>query len=172
MAEELQCKAGRVIQAARVTHNANRRRVLMREAFDLARRASALQGMTERGKRTLPFAEGYQLRLSNGGGGSLWIDLNVENRAEAIWAAYALATACAEQYQAYELWDGSDRLLVDQEIVSIWPDTAEEVCAATQQAVVECEEVLLRSHATLAFSRKLLKETETLESRLAHRQPV
>ena len=169
-AERLQSKAWQVIQAARITRNPGRRRLLMREAFDLARRASVLRhGAIEQRNGTVPFTEGYQLRLRNGEGGSLWIDQNVEHRAEAIWAAYALATACTEQYQAYELWDGPDRLLAEREIASIWPDTAEEVSAATQQTVVECEELLLRSHATLAFSRVLLRKTQSLGSRLAHR---
>jgi hypothetical protein len=95
-AKDLERKAWRLIYKAKVTSDRNHRRLLMQEAFDLVKRAGALRQEEIGESDTPPFADGYQLRLSNGEGSTLWIDLDVESRVDAAWAAYALATACAE----------------------------------------------------------------------------
>ena len=169
-AQELERKAWRLIAAAKVAHDRNRRRLLMQEAFDLVRRVSTLrQPETGEIENVPPFADGYQLRLSNAEGRTLWIDLSVESRADAVWAAYALATGCAEEYEDFDLWDGSDHLL-NHQIASILSDTPQEVSLATQLAVIEREETLLQSHAKLAKSRKLLEETAALRYQLTTRE--
>ena len=169
-AKELERKAWRLIYKARATSDRNRRRLLMQEAFDLVKRVGTLRQLETGENQIAPFAEGYQLRLSNGDGSTLWIDLDVESRVEAAWAAYALATACAEEYEDFDLWDGSTQL-PGREILSIFADSPETVSTATQQTVLDQEEMLLRSHAKLARSRTLLRETALLRRRLtSHEQ--
>jgi hypothetical protein len=168
-AKELESKAWRLIYQARVTSDRNRRRLLMQEAFDLVKRVGALRHLEAGENDIAPFAEGYQLRLSNGEGSTLWIDLDVESRVEAAWAAYALATACAEEYEDFDLWDGATQL-PGREILSIFADSAEGVSTATQQAVLDQEERLLRSHAKLAGSRTLLEQTALLRKQLTSRE--
>ena len=169
-AKELERKAWRLIYKARATSDRNRRRLLMQEAFDLVKRAGTLRQL-ETGKTDIaPFAEGYQLRLSNGEGRTLWIDLDVESRVEAAWAASALATACAEEYEDFDLWDGSTQL-PGREILSIFADSPEGVSVVTQQAVLDLEEMLLRTHAKLACSRTLLKATALLRRQLTSQEP-
>ena len=168
-AKELERKAWRLIYEARVTSDRNRRRLLMQEAFDLVKRVGSLRKLETGESDVAPFAEGYQLRLSNGEGGTLWIDLDVESRVEAAWAAYALAAACAEEYEDFDLWDGSTQLS-GREILSVFADNPEGVSAAAQQAVLDREEVLLQSHAKLARSRTLLEETALLRRQLKSRK--
>ena len=168
-ARELERNAWRSIYTARAASDRNRRRLLMQEAFDLVKRAGTLRQLETGETDIAPFAEGYQLRLSNGEGGTLWIDLDVESRVEAAWAASALATACAEEFEDFDLWDGSTQL-PGREILSIFADSSEGVAAGTQQAVLDREEVLLQSHAKLARSRTLLEETALLRRQLKSRK--
>ena len=164
-ARELERNAWRSIYTARAASDRNRRRLLMQEAFDLVKRAGILRQLESGETHIAPFAEGYQLRLSNGEGGTLWINLDVESRVEAAWAASALATACAEEYEDFNLWDGSTQL-PGREILSIFADSSEGVAAGTQQAVLDLEEMLLRTHEKLARSRTLLKATALLRRQL------
>ena len=164
-ARELERKAWRSIYTARAASDRNRRRLLMQEAFDLVKRAGTLRQLETGETDIAPFAEGYQLRLSNGEGSTLWINLDVESRVEAAWAASALATACAEEYEDFNLWDGSIQL-PGREILSIFADGSEGFSAVTQQAVLDLEEMLLRTHEKLARSRTLLKATALLRRQL------
>ena len=170
-AKELERKAWRLIYKARAASDRNRRRLLMQEAFDLVKRVGTLRQL-ETGERDIaPFAEGYQLRLSNGEGGTLWIDLDVESRVEAAWAASALATACAEEFEDFDLWDGTSHLLsADTKLSFFFSDSAEEVAAASQQSLLDVEETLLHSQVAVAHSRKLLEATAALRDRLAHHE--
>src|SRR5262249_48252783 len=117
------------------------------------------------------FHEGYWMRLTESNGAAHWICLDVESRADAIWAAHALASACSDKCEDFDLWDG-ESYVVGNETKEIFhlTDTAEEVTLASQQSVLDTEEAILRGKTTLARSRKLLDATEGLRNRLVHRE--
>lgn len=163
--EEMEQTASCLMECANAVPDRDRRRLLLREAFELVQRAAALRE-AQAGQR--PARIGYQLRLRNGHGASLWIDLHVEGRIDAIWAAYALAIACSEEYDEFDLWCGADRI-VGASIPWSLPDTVGGIAEATEREVLEREELLQQSHARLAHSRKLLHEIAFLRGRLARR---
>src|SRR5215469_8528123 len=98
-ATELESKAWRLIAMAKVATNKTRRKVLMQEAYNLLARASALRQLDldseqlSRGSST--GEQGYRMRLSNWDGTTLRVYLQAESRADAMWAAHALAGACS-----------------------------------------------------------------------------
>src|SRR5690349_11795004 len=92
-AEEMEQMASRLMECAKAITDGNRRRLLLREAFELVQRAAALR-KAQAGER--PALTGYRLRLGDGNGAALWIGLHIEGRIDAIWAAHALAIACSE----------------------------------------------------------------------------
>ena len=113
--------------------------------------------------------EGYRMRLSNWDGATLWVYLQAESRADAMWAAYALGHACSDCFDDFDLWDGTNHLLsTDTKFSSFFSDSAEEVAAASQQSLLDIEETLLHSEVAVARSRKLLEATAALRDRLAH----
>jgi hypothetical protein len=106
----------------------------------------------------------------NGDGTTLWIYLAVESRADAVWAARALAKACSDHYEDFDLWDGSSHIAGSEtKRLAHLVDTAEEVTIASQQSVLDAEDALLRSELVIARSRKLLEATEELRYRLVDR---
>ena len=72
----------------------------MQEAFDLLSRASALRRVdadNDEIDRGFSIEEDCcRMRLSNGDGTTLWVYLQAESRADAMWAAYALGRACSD----------------------------------------------------------------------------
>src|SRR5215469_5528450 len=165
-AKKLEDEAWRLIEAAKFAVEPSRRRMLIQDAFELIKKARALRdrnpGLAD-GVDDAP--EGYRLWFSRFDGATLWIDLRVENRPDALWATDALAAACSEQYEDFELWQGSRYLFGGETRHSRFSmNTGIEVTLASQQSVLETEEALLRSHQTLARSAKLLRATQLLRS--------
>ena len=147
----------------------------MQEAFDLLTRASALRQIElDNEEIDGGFSigeEGYRMRLSNWDGATLWVYLQAESRADAMWAAYALGHACSDCFEDFDLWDGTNHLLsTETKFTSFFSDSAEEVAAASQQSLLDVEETLLHSRVAVARSRKLLEATAALRDRLAHHE--
>jgi len=169
---ELESKAWGLIAIAKVTANKIRQKVLMQEAFDLIARANALRQLDldseELNGDPSTGKQGYRMRLSNWDGATLWLYLHAESRADAMWAANTLAGACSDCFEDYDLWDGTNHLLSAETKLSFFffPDSAEEVAAASQQSLLHSEETLLRGHVSVARSRKLLEATAALRDRL------
>ena len=165
-AEEMEQMAWRLMECAKALPDRDRRRLLLREAFDLVQRAAALR---EAQAKHRPALTGYRLRLGDGDGAALWIDLQIEGRIDAIWAAYALAIACSEEYDEFELWCGVDRI-ASARFPWILPETAGELAEATERELLKWAEFLRQSHGRLAHSPKLLHEIALLRSGLARRR--
>jgi hypothetical protein len=105
-------KAWRLITLAKVAVNKTRRKVLMQEAFDLLTRASALRRLDlDSDEVNGDREQGYRMRLSDGDDTTLWVYLQAESRADAMWAAYALGHACSDYFDDFDLWDGANHLL-------------------------------------------------------------
>src|SRR5262249_29385837 len=136
---------------------------------ELVRRARLLRDTDKAASRPAPQFGGYRLCLRDRAGDTLSIDLNVAERADAIWAAYALAIACSEEYDEFDLLYGAYRLASSHMSRAV-PKTGEQIKEATQRVVVEREELLQQTHARLARSRKLLAETASLLGRLTPRE--
>lgn len=168
---EIESKAWQLIDLARTAISKARRRLLMQEAFDLLTRAGALRQLDIEDEASIgaPLPEeGYRMRLCERDGLAFSIHLQAGNRADAIWAAWALAEACADCFEEFDLWDGAKHVLRSETMTSQFlTDSAEEVSAATQQSLLETEEALLRSHVAVARSRRLLAATAALRKRLA-----
>jgi hypothetical protein len=111
------------------------------------------------------------MRLSDSDGITLWVYLQAESRADAMWTAYALGSACSDYFEDFDLWDGTNHLLsAETKLSSFFSDSAEEVAAASQQSLLETEETLLHSEVAVARSRKLLEATAALRDRLTRRE--
>ena len=165
-AKKLEDEAWRLIEAAKFAADPGRRRMLIQDAFELIKKARALRdrdpGLAD-GLDDAP--EGYRLWFSRFDGATLWIDLRVESRPDALWATDALAAACSEQYEDFELWQGSRYLFGGETRHSRFSlNTGIEVTLASQQSVLETEEALLKSHQGLARSATLLRATQLLRS--------
>ena len=137
-AKELEDKAWRLITSAKMAVNDMRRKLLMKEAFELLARASVLRKSEyENEEAETGFSLGeqaYRMRLSNWDGAILWIYLPVESRADSIWAAYALWSACSDCFDDFDLWDGVSHLLgVDDKLSRFFSDSAEEVAVAVSK---------------------------------------
>lgn len=163
--EEMESTAWRLLECAKAAIDKERRRVLMQEAFELVRRAGLIREPASWQTQHRPPSAGYQLRLSNGLGATLWIDLRAQGRIDAIWAAYALAIACSDEYDEFDLWCGVDRVAGASMPWSL-PKSVDQIAEATQREVLEREELLQQSHPRLAHSRKLAEEAALLRSRL------
>jgi hypothetical protein len=150
----------RLIEAARGTVNAQRRRVLISEAFELMQDA--------RDGRDHDGPEAYRLWFGRADGNTLWIEFDVGDPADAFWAADALAAVVSNQYEEYELWR-SGRFLFGglTRDCRFSLDTGIQVTLASQRSVLETEDALLRSHRALARSNRLLAATESLRRKLS-----
>jgi|SRR5690349_17527803 len=74
--------------------------------------------------------------------------------------------------EAYPMWDGPAHLLsAETNPPSFFSDSAEDIAAASQQSLLDTEEVILRSEIMLARSRRLLEATAALRIRLAGCHP-
>src|SRR5690348_9097859 len=112
---ELESKAWGLIDLAKSAISKARRKLLMQEAFDLLVRASTLRQLDVDDEALTGIAlleeQGYRMRLCEQDGAALWVYLQAENRADALWAAGALAEACADCFEEFDLWDGPRHLL-------------------------------------------------------------
>jgi hypothetical protein len=171
---ELERKAWWLIALAKITTNKSRRKELMQEAFKLATRANVLRQLEfdneELNGRSTIGDQGYGMRLSNRDGRTLWVYLDAESRADALWAANALGGACSDYFEDFDLWDATNHLLSAETKLSpfFFSDSAEEVATASQQSLLNVEETLMRSEVAVAQSRRLLEATAALRDRLAH----
>jgi len=170
---ELESRAWGLIDLAKAAISRARRKLLMQEAFDLLVRATTLRQLDldeEASTGTLAHEQqGYRMRLCEQDGVALWVYLQAENRADALWAAWALAEACADCFEEFDLWDGARHLLRSETMTSTFlSDSAEEVSAASQQSLLVTEEALLNSQVAVARSRRLLAATAALRRRLNH----
>ena len=174
-AMELESKAWQLIGMAKVSSDQARRKVLMQEAYDLLSRAGALRRSdlaSEELNGGSSFGEqGYRMRLSNWDGGTLWVYLRAESRADAMWVANALASACSGYFEDYDLWDGKNHLLnADTSLSAFFSNSAVEVSTASQRSLLDTEEAILYSKVSVARSRRLLEATAALRNRLAHHE--
>jgi hypothetical protein len=98
---------------------------------------------------------------------ALWIDLDVESKADAVWVAPALHEACSDEYGDFELWQELTCIL-GNEADRGWkpPAPPAEISAATQQRLLETEEALLNSRQAIAGSKKLLEASARLRKEL------
>jgi hypothetical protein len=147
----------------------------MQEAFDLLTRVSALRQIdvdTEEPNGDSSIGEeSYRMRLSNWDGATLWVYLQAESRADAMWVANALAGACSGYFEDFDLWDGTNHLLnADTTLSSFFFDSAVEVSRASQQSLLDTEETLLHSKVAVARSRRLLEATAALRDQLARHE--
>lgn len=157
--DELHDKAWRLISAAKIARRPERRRMLMSEAFKLIREARALAKQMP-GEAQAVQRHPYRVWFSRSDGATLWVDLNIESRADALWAADALAAACSEEYQEFGLWHGPTCLFTaDTRYSHFSAETAAEVTLASQRSVLEAEDILRSTNKSLARSRKLLETT-------------
>lgn len=165
-ARHLEEEAWALIVAARATADPRRRRLLIADAYELIKAARELRDRVP--SSTEPPREGYRLLFTRTDGATLWIDLKGMSRADALWAADALASACTEEFEAFELWQGTRLLFGAETRFSYFSlKTGIEVTLASQRAVMETEEALLQSHRALSRSRKLLAVTQELRQSLA-----
>ena len=156
--KELHGRAWRLIYAAKVAGSPERRKLLMDEAFELVKQASDLHRREIEDAPTS--ARPYRLWLFNFSGATLSVDLQIESKADALWATEALSAACAEEYDDYELWQGTTLLSFGQTGHSVFcAQTAMEINVATQLSVLEALEAMCRSRTNLARSQRLLDLT-------------
>ena len=88
-----------------------------------------------------------------------------------MWVARALAGACSNYFEEYDLWDGTNHLLnADTKLSNFFSDSAVEVSAASQQSLLNTEEALLHSNVAVARSHRLLEATLALQNRLARQE--
>jgi len=170
--KKLEVRAWRLIGMAKIASDKTRRKMLMQEAFDLVSRAISLRQLDPVNGRSSTGERGYRMRLSNGTGTTLWVYLRAESRADAIWAANALRSACSDCFEDYDLWDSANHLLsAATKLPSyFFPDSAEEDAITSQYSLLDTMEVLVRSEVALARSRKLLEATAALRDRLTRRE--
>jgi hypothetical protein len=166
-------EAWQLIDVAKGTANLTRRRLLIKEAYELLQRAKQLQDEDEPAEEEqFPGLELYRIWLSRNRGEALWIFLQVENRADAFWAADSIAAVCADEYEEFELWHGSTFLFSGETKHSCFSlQTGFDVCLASQLSVLETEDALLSSRRALVRSRKLLAAAGELRDAVAARQP-
>ena len=160
-ANEFHDKVWRLIAAAKAAINPERRRTLMNEAFDLIKAAkvmAAQEAVTGAASPSEPKL--YRVRLFRDDSVTAWIELPVDNRAEAFWAAEALGAACSEEYKEFGLWQGQTCLYINETRYSRFSvESAREVTLASQLSVLELEESMCRSRMAIGRSQKLLEMT-------------
>src|SRR5215475_12713903 len=130
----MESAAWRLIECANAAHDKGSRRRLLRGAFELVQRAALLREAATSQAGHGPAPADYRLRLSDGEGATLWVDLHIEGRVDAIWAAHALAIACSEEYDEFDLWCGVDRI-AGASIPWSLPDTVGGIAEATEREV-------------------------------------
>jgi hypothetical protein len=85
---------------------------------------------------------------------------------EAAEIAAAVYNACADVFDGYELWRGTQCVLqIRNCLVPDGPITLSDVVAARQENVLDLEERLQRTFACVAASRTLLAATNGLRKR-------
>src|SRR5262249_51751267 len=135
--------------------------------------ASALRQIEDDGEPSacmgLPVQEiHYKMRLNNGGS-ALWVFLDAESRADAVWEAYTLARAVSDYFEDFDLWEDTDHLISastsDMQFVGL---SADGICLKSQQSLLDREEAIINSKARVAGSKKLLQATAHLRSQIAN----
>jgi hypothetical protein len=105
-----------------------------------------------------------------GDNGSLWVDLPLASKVDAIWAAEALGAACSAVYEDFSLWKGERCLYSGLTAhASFSPRTAVQVTMSSQKAVLETEELIQTSNHLLAKSRRLIDLIDEMRKTLKER---
>jgi hypothetical protein len=169
--KELRKKALRLINEARPSMHPKRRQMLIAEAFELLQQADSLSRCTSGESieaRLEP--ERYRICFLWNDRIALWIDLDVDSKADAVWVASSLQEACADEYGAFELWLGLACILGNEGDLGWNPlASSADISAATQRRLLETEEALLNSRQAIARSSKLLAATEQLRREVGER---
>lgn len=84
-------------------------------------------------------------------------DFDAENDQNAIQIAYALLDACSDDCRSLDLWREARRVTVPR---LYEPTTFDEMSAASQERVVESEDLIVQSEWRIAESRRLLEALE------------
>jgi len=172
---EMEKRASLLLEAAKMASHPARRQKLVSEALELQKDARRLRsGAGENGGRRggdarqeVSSVSSYKLWLYGYDDEAIWIAFNFANRAEAVWATDALASACAESYEAFELWEQSSLLYSGKTTSSIFSlKTAIEVTRVSQQSVLDTEVFLRDSRLAIARSSKLLAATGRLQEHI------
>ncbi len=171
MPKELRKKAMRLINEARPSTDPTRRHMLVAEAFELLQQAdSILRRASAEANEARLRPERYRICFLQSDRISLWIDLDVDSKADAVWVAAALREACSDEDGDFELWRGLV-CMVSNEADRGWNPLASsaDISAATQRRLLETEEALLNSRQAVARSGKLLAATARLREEMAAR---
>ena len=164
-----------LIGAARLSVGVERRQSCIAEAIDLIKQARSLGEKEEAASEGPPEAMPFRVWLGRSDGATVSIELPIDNRGDAFWAAEALAAACMDEFEQYGLWQGANCLYSAQTRHSRFSvETASEVNALSQQSVLEAEELLCRSLVAIGHSRRLLDITARMRRWVAfevHRLP-
>jgi hypothetical protein len=172
--EKLREQARSLREAAKNTKDPSRRSALLDEALLLALHAEALARDSISVAPEPPCSEArvprqstYGLYLIAGGHFADARHFTVGSDEAALAVAYAVHDACSEVFQDFELWQQSRQVAGNASKRGPRPvDDAIEVAVATQERVVEVEELLMSSRQCVAESRKLIAATEELRERL------
>ena len=156
--EETYAKALRIMELAKSATNPSHRRMMMDNAFALIREAKC-QRQNEPPKPAAEHPPKYRVWF-RGLSGYLYFDLPMARRSDALWAAETLAAALSEDYDRYALWNGQTQLFNSPTSQAVFScRTAVEVTQASQQIVLDAEELALTNHQILAESRHLMATT-------------
>jgi hypothetical protein len=164
--EETYAKALRIMELAKSATNPSHRRMMMDNAFALIREAKC-QRQNEPPKPAAEHPPKYRVWF-RGLSGYLYFDLPMARRSDALWAAETLAAALSEDYDRYALWCGQTQLFNSPTSQAVFScRTAVEVTQASQQIVLDAEELALANHQILAESRHLIATTARMRQILS-----
>jgi len=151
--EDLYTKALRLIELAKATTNPSQHRQIIEDAFELIRRAKKMR------RQEPPKTDGepkprYRVWF-HGEYGFLYLDLPLTRRADALWAAEALAWALSEDYGSYALWDGQTQLLHSRTGLAVLTNRAAVMVSSEgQQIVLDALELTAADHNILSRSQR------------------
>src|SRR5215469_6524552 len=156
--EETYARALRIMELAKATTNPSHRSALMDNAFALIREAKCQR--QKEPARLEPVDPPNSRVWFRGPPGYLYFDLPMARRSDALWAAETLAAALSQDYDRYALWCGQTQLFNSPTSQAVFScRTAVEVTQASQQIVLDAEELALTNHQILAESRHLIATT-------------
>jgi hypothetical protein len=151
--EEVYKKALRLIELAKATTNSSRRHEIIEDAFELIRLAKKMRRREPHKTDSEPRPR-YRVWF-HGEFGFLYLDLPLARRADALWAAEALAWALSEDYGSYALWDGQTQLLHSRTSLAVLTNrTAVRVSRQSHQVVLDALELTATNHKMLARSER------------------
>jgi hypothetical protein len=167
--KELRKKAMRLLNEAKPSTDPNRRHMLIGEAFELLQQADLVSRYTPAEAieaRLKP--ELYRICYLRSDQIALWIDLDVDSRADAVWVTAALQEACSDEDGDFELWRGLACMFSNEADRGWNPLIASaDISAATLGRLLETEDALLNSRQAVARSNKLLAATTRLREKMA-----